>query len=315
MKIGSIDPTHGDTLAGGTGVAASAAATAAATAHAQETSAAHPASAISIDDGTVRYWPMLALTSVSPGAGYFASDNVEGALQELGAHVVDTSDAHDASAISIADAGGYYAGADVEAALQELGTGASGDAYDLGSTLSGAVTVDRANGTWQHGTLAGNVTLTFSAVTSGKDLGFTLELTQDATGGRTVTWPGSVTWLGGSEPTHDTTAGTATLWAFLTRDGGTTWLGGMLGAGGGGGTPATTVESETTFGIAAAVGTATEYARQDHTHGTPANPVTAAAVSALGFVGELLISDTPSTPLVFADIVQTEAQDDLVYAG
>ena len=49
--------------------------------------------------------------------------------------------------------------------------------------------------------------------------------------------------------------------------------------GGGSGTPATTVESETTFGLAAAVGTDTEYARQDHTHGTPANPSSAAAVS------------------------------------
>ena len=42
--------------------------------------------------------------------------------------------------------------------------------------------------------------------------------------------------------------------------------------------------------------------------------VTAAAVSALGFVGPLLISDTPSTPLVFADLIQNEAEDDLVYA-
>lgn len=40
-----------------------------------------------------------------------------------------------------------------------------------------------------------------------------------------------------------------------------------------GGTPATTVEPETAFGISPAVGTDTEYARQDHTHGTPENPV------------------------------------------
>ena len=33
------------------------------------------------------------------------------------------------------------------------------------------------------------------------------------------------------------------------------------------------------------------------------------------FVGELLITDTPAgTPLVFADLIQNEAQDDLVYA-
>lgn len=46
--------------------------------------------------------------------------------------------------------------------------------------------------------------------------------------------------------------------------------------GGGGGTPATTVVTETSFGQASAVGTSTDYARADHTHGTPAAPVTAA---------------------------------------
>ena len=33
-----------------------------------------------------------------------------------------------------------------------------------------------------------------------------------------------------------------------------------------------------------------------------------------GGIGEILISDTPSTPLVFADLIQNEAQTDLVYA-
>lgn len=49
-------------------------------------------------------------------------------------------------------------------------------------------------------------------------------------------------------------------------------------------------------------GVSTEASHSDHVH-----PDT-------GAVGELLISDTPSTPLVFADLVQNEAQDDLVYA-
>lgn len=50
---------------------------------------------------------------------------------------------------------------------------------------------------------------------------------------------------------------------------------GALGAG----TPASTVASETTYGITPAVGTDTEYARQDHTHGSPADPGVAAAIS------------------------------------
>lgn len=48
------------------------------------------------------------------------------------------------------------------------------------------------------------------------------------------------------------------------------------GGGGGGGTPASTVVTETSFGQASAVGVSTDYARADHTHGTPAAPVTAA---------------------------------------
>ena len=40
----------------------------------------------------------------------------------------------------------------------------------------------------------------------------------------------------------------------------------------GGGTPATTVEDERNWGITPVVGTSTNYARQDHTHGSPADP-------------------------------------------
>jgi hypothetical protein len=40
--------------------------------------------------------------------------------------------------------------------------------------------------------------------------------------------------------------------------------------GGGGGTPASTVVSETSYGQSPVVGTSTNYAREDHSHGTPA---------------------------------------------
>ena len=56
----------------------------------------------------------------------------------------------------------------------------------------------------------------------------------------------------------------------------------------------------------AATGSAAVAARRDHRHGMPASP------SVTG--GTLLIADTHSTPLIFADLIQTEAQDDLLYA-
>lgn len=54
------------------------------------------------------------------------------------------------------------------------------------------------------------------------------------------------------------------------------------GGGGGGGTPASSVVSETSFGQSSAVGTSTDYARGDHTHGTPAVPAHS-ALSSLGW--------------------------------
>src|SRR5574337_799932 len=41
------------------------------------------------------------------------------------------------------------------------------------------------------------------------------------------------------------------------------------GGSGGEGTPATTVTDETTYGLTKAAGTGTNYAREDHTHGSP----------------------------------------------
>jgi hypothetical protein len=64
---------------------------------------------------------------------------VETALAELAtdadAHLADTSDAHDASAISIVDAGTYYTSTDVEGALQEIGAGGIGGGSGGGRIL------------------------------------------------------------------------------------------------------------------------------------------------------------------------------------
>lgn len=73
---------------------------------------------------------------------------------ELTAHTGDSSDAHDASAISIVDNGGYFTGTDVEAALQELGAGGGGggasaldDLTDVTITSAGSGDILRYNGT------------------------------------------------------------------------------------------------------------------------------------------------------------------------
>lgn len=55
------------------------------------------------------------------------------------------------------------------------------------------------------------------------------------------------------------------------------------GGGGGGGTPASSVVSETTFGLSPVVGISTDYARGDHSHGTPTVPLASSVVSETAF--------------------------------
>lgn len=71
-------------------------------------------------------------------------------------------------------------------------------------------------------TLSANCTLTFPTAAAGKS--FTLVLVQDGTGSRTVTWPGTVLWAGGTTPTLTTTASKRDCFSFLCADG-TNWLG------------------------------------------------------------------------------------------
>jgi hypothetical protein len=71
-------------------------------------------------------------------------------------------------------------------------------------------------------TTSGNTTFTFGSVTSGRSVGFVLQLT--AGGTHTVTWPASVKWAGGTAPDAPASGETDIL-VFHTRDGGTNWYG------------------------------------------------------------------------------------------
>lgn len=78
-------------------------------------------------------------------------------------------------------------------------------------------------------TLTGNVTLTFSGATSGYAAVLDLILTQDGTGGRTITWPASVKWLNSaSAPTLSTAAAAVNRIQLTSVDGGVTWYGELV---------------------------------------------------------------------------------------
>ena len=86
---------------------------------------------------------------------------------------------------------------------------------------STAITLDLTNGTVQIITLTGNCTFTFPTATSGKS--FILLLKQDATGSRTVTWPASVKYAGGTAPTITSTASRLDILSYFAD--GTNWYG------------------------------------------------------------------------------------------
>ena len=94
---------------------------------------------------------------------------------------------------------------------ETLTTANTGTAYTVANTAASILDL----------TLTGNCLLTYPAPSGGGQ--FTLLLKQDATGSRTVTWPSTVRWAGGTAPTITATVGRTDVVAFLSD--GTYWLG------------------------------------------------------------------------------------------
>ncbi len=106
------------------------------------------------------------------------------------------------------------------------------DYSETKTALSAAATVDidLENGNVFTLTADQNTTFTFSNPSpTGKSCSFTLVWTQDSSD-RTIAWPASVDWAGGSAP--DVTSGSAKvdIYVFTTFDAGTTWYGFQSGA-------------------------------------------------------------------------------------
>jgi hypothetical protein len=98
---------------------------------------------------------------------------------------------------------------------------------------AGVLTLDLETGSVFEVVLTANVTsLVFAnPPTVGRAGSATLILRQDATGGRTVAWPSSILWSGGTAPVVTSGANAVDLYGFITRNGGTTWYGFPAGKG------------------------------------------------------------------------------------
>jgi len=191
-------------------------------------------------------------------------------------------------------------------------------------------TINLASGNWHSLTLDANCTITVSGFTAAKGCSALVKVTQNGTGGWAITWDPDIVWASGADDQPAQAAG-AVSWFVLASDVGDGTIYGfpvggaasfatpaiVLGTAAAAGAAATVIRSDSTivafdatvpttqaYSDAAATGSVAYAARRDHRHGMPAT----------GGIGEILISDTPSTPLIFADLVQNEAQTDLVYA-
>ena len=93
------------------------------------------------------------------------------------------------------------------------------------ATTTGAVTLDLSTTNVFDLTLTGNTTFTFSnPPASTRVFSFSIIAKQDATGGRTITWPASKKFAGGVAPPATTTANAIDVWSVMTYDGGTSYI-------------------------------------------------------------------------------------------
>jgi len=94
------------------------------------------------------------------------------------------------------------------------------------SISTNTLTIDLSLGT--HFVVALNADITTLTISnppaSGSAGSFVLAFTADGTA-RAVTWPASVRWPGGTNPTLTSTNGKVDIFTFITYDGGTTWYG------------------------------------------------------------------------------------------
>lgn len=104
-------------------------------------------------------------------------------------------------------------------------TGGGRESVVASSNSGAAATIDLSTGNIVPHTLTANCTFTMPTVTGGVLVQFTHELTQDATGSRTATYPASVKWPDGVAPILSTAAGSVDVLVFYTRDDGATWRG------------------------------------------------------------------------------------------
>jgi hypothetical protein len=93
------------------------------------------------------------------------------------------------------------------------------------TAVTGTYTLNCVASNFWDLTLTGNTTISPTGVPPATRMwAGTIVAKQDATGGRTITWPAGSKYPGGVVPPATTTANAIDVWSLMTYDGGTSWI-------------------------------------------------------------------------------------------
>ena len=112
----------------------------------------------------------------------------------------------------------------------ELNIEGGQDVIKVHGSMGATETFDPTDGNVHTGTLDADLIVTLSAPSGSGAATLELWITQDGTGGRTISWPASVTTNGTINP--DTGAGVTVRYILETVNGGTNWILDLIGGGG-----------------------------------------------------------------------------------
>lgn len=179
---------------------------------------------------TVREYAILYIRGTRTGGTIVGGGN---AVLSSGQHALDGPE-HTGQ---LPDTRISTAATDVTLVLRPDGTGGVVFGADAGGpeavfdhgNMGATETVDVDDGTWHRGTLTANCAITVQGFTV--DLGTVLifEVTQDGTGGWTITWDADVEFIGEDQP--DTAAGSVTVFLLFSSAGDSTIYGVRVGGG------------------------------------------------------------------------------------
>ena len=178
---------------------------------------------VQIDDVDPVAVPATASLTISDAGGYYATDTVEAALQEIGANYARLDEDEDIS-------GDWTVTGSINFQDNELLRPLIRD-YGIKTvpvtSSGGTATLNLVNGNSFTLTLSENTTIAISNPPAADECGqVVIKIAQASTGGPfTVTWPASVKWPNGSAPTMTTTADGEDIYILKTWDEGTTWYG------------------------------------------------------------------------------------------